>query len=153
MTDSSKASNPKEAAGATKLPLHLLSGVAKAHWSMAQFSGLVKYGAWNWRDAGVRASTYIAAIERHLEKWKAGQELDPVDGTHHLGNIMACAAILLESQHIGNMTDDRPPATVDLDALFEELNKQLPVLREKYAHLQPYHYTRADTDRLPHASK
>jgi hypothetical protein len=79
--------NPKAAAGAAKLPLWLLSPIAKAHWCMAQFAGMLKYGAWNWRAAGVKTSTYLSAMERHIEAYKSGERVDPVDGTHHLGNI------------------------------------------------------------------
>ena len=27
----------------------------------------MKYGSWNWRAAGVRASVYVSALERHIE--------------------------------------------------------------------------------------
>lgn len=140
-----KLTNPKEIVAVGKLPLWLCSTVAKAQWALCQYAGLIKYGAWNWRAAGVRASTYISAMERHLEKWKGGQEFDYDDGTHHLGNIMACAAILLDAQAAGKLNDDRPPATVDIDAVFDKLNLQLEVLREKYKDRNPRHFNIDDT--------
>lgn len=145
---STKESNPKELAGAKKVMLAILSPVAKVAWALAQYAGLSKYGAWNWRAAGVRASTYISAMERHLEKYKAGQRLDPEDMTHHLGNIMACCAILMEAEEIGKLTDDRPPATVDIDAVFDDANATLEHINAKYQDRNPRHWNIADTSEI-----
>lgn len=140
-----KESNPKEAIGDTKVPLWLCSAIAMAHWASAQLAGLCKYGAWNWRAAGVRASTYISAMKRHLGRWENGERLDPVDGTHHLGNIMACCAILLEAEAIGKLNDDRPPAATEaLLAAFDEVEAITARLREQYKDRNPRHYTIAD---------
>ena len=139
--------NPKEAIGMTKLPLHLCSPVAMAHWSLAQYAGLIKYGAWNWRAAGVRASTYIAAMLRHIEAYSSGEELDPVDGTRHLGNIMACASILMEAKAMGKLTDDRGIA-IEFRPEWEEAQQTMAKLVLQYEeHLpggpkSPIHYTR-----------
>lgn len=57
--------NPKDAIGSTKVPLHLVSPISKAYQAIAHFLGNVKYGAWNWRGAGARASIYRSALERH----------------------------------------------------------------------------------------
>lgn len=139
-----KATNPKDAIGDTKVPLWLLSVVAKAHWAAAQFAGMVKYGAWNWRSAGVRSSVYISALERHLEAFKNGEDFDPVDGTHHLGNIMACAAILLDARAAGKLTDDRPPA-INFRPEFDQVQATMAKLREQYKDKAPRHYTIADS--------
>lgn len=140
-----KESNPKEAVGDTKVPLWLCSAIAMAHWASAQVAGLFKYGAWNWRAAGVRASTYISAMKRHLGRWENGERLDPVDGTHHLGNIMACCAILLEAEAIGKLNDDRPPAATEaLLKAFDEVEAITARLREQYKDRNPRHYTIAD---------
>lgn len=140
-----KDTNPKDSIGDKKVPLWLCSVIAKAHWALAQFAGLMKYGAWNWRKAGVRTSTYISALERHLEAYKNGEEYDPIDGTHHLGNIMACSAILLEARAIGKLTDDRPPK-VEFRETFEEVQDAMAVLKEKYKDMNPRHYTIADSE-------
>ena len=141
-----KASNPKEAIGDKKVPLWLCSTIAMAHWAAAQVAGYVKYGAWNWRVAGVRASTYIAAIQRHLGRWTNGERLDPVDGTHHLGNIMACCAILLEAEALGKLTDDRPPkADAALAKALEEVEQICARLKVQYADKTPKHWTIEDT--------
>src|ERR1700674_131625 len=105
-----KDTNPKDAVASNRIPLWLLSPIAKAHWALAQFAGMLKYGAWNWRSTGVRSSAYTSALSRHIDAYISGEEFDPVDGTKHLGNIMACAAILLDAEAAGKLTDDRPPS-------------------------------------------
>lgn len=139
-----KASNPKDAVASTRIPLWLLSPIAKAHWALAQFAGAVKYGAWNWRVVGVRSSVYLSAAQRHLDAYSAGEELDPVDGTHHLGNLMACCAILLDASAAGQLTDDRPPS-LSLRPTYRELEELAKKLMEKYAEVAPRHYTCEDT--------
>lgn len=139
-----KDTNPKAAVGDTKVPLALCSPIAEAHWALAQFAGMNKYGAWNWRAAGVRVSTYVSAMRRHIAAYVSGEEFDPVDGTHHLGNIMACAAILLEAREAGMLTDDRPPS-IEIRNVYREVEEQMAVLRKQYADRNPRHYTIADT--------
>lgn len=138
-----KLSNPKDAIGDKKVPMWLCSAIAKAHWAAAQFAGLCKYGAWNWRVAGVRTSTYLSAMARHIERYTNGERLDPVDGTHHLGNIMACAAILLEAEYLNKLTDDRPPRA-DLSEAFKEVEAIMSRLKEQYADKKPHHHTILD---------
>jgi hypothetical protein len=140
-----KDSNPKDAIADSKIPLWLLSGVAKACWAVAQFAGTTKYGAWNWRIAGVRASVYASAGMRHFDAWLNGEEYDPVDGTHHLGNAMACAAIILDARAAGKLIDDRPPS-VDIRPTYAEQEAIIAKLREQYADKHPRHYTIADTE-------
>lgn len=140
-----KDTNPKDAISDKKIPLWLLSPIAKIKWALAQFAGLIKYGAWNWRIAGVRASVYISAMERHMEGFKSGEEFDPVDGTDHLGNIMACCAILIEAREAGMLTDDRPPR-IDHRRAVAQGEALMAKLREQYKGIEPpRHYTIADT--------
>lgn len=140
----SKPSNPKDAIGDTKVPLAFLSPIAKAHWALAQHCGRVKYGAWNWREAGVRASVYISAIGRHMDGYLSGEQLDPADGTHHLGNVMACCAILLEAEARGNLTDDRPPK-LDMRPAYAFVEQAQAALNAKYADRNPKHWALGDT--------
>jgi hypothetical protein len=139
-----KATNPKDAIGDTKVPLWLLSPIAKAKWALAQFAGLCKYGAWNWRVAGVRSSVYLSAMQRHIDAYSSGEELDPVDGTDHLANIMACCAILIDAKAAGKLNDDRPPS-VGLRDVYAEVQAQMAVLKVQYKDMEPRHYTIADT--------
>ncbi len=136
--------NPKDALGDKKVPLWLLSPVAKAKWAVCQFVGLSKYGAWNWREAGVRSSVYLSAMQRHMDAYLSGEEVDPVDGTPHLGHIMACCAILLDAEAAGKLTDDRPPS-VGIREIYAETEAQMARAKENYGHMNPRHYTIADT--------
>lgn len=151
MNTATKASNPKDAISDTKVPLWLCSPIAHAHWALGQFAGLLKYGAWNWRAAGVRTSVYASAMKRHLDAYTSGEELDPVDGSHHLGNIMACAAILLDARAAGKLIDDRPPS-VSVRPTYNFVEGAMAKLREKYKDWlpggpkAPRHYNIADTE-------
>lgn len=120
-----KDTNPKDAIGATKLPLHLIPGSAKAYLSLALLEGALKYGKYNWRIAGVRASIYLDALERHLEKWKNGEETDPLTGVPHLASVMACSAIILDARACGMLTDDRPPRA----PVAEIIDAMAPIVR------------------------
>lgn len=139
-----KATNPKDIVGGKKIPLWLLSPIAKAHWALAQFAGMLKYGAWNWRAAGVRYSVYLSAIGRHVDGIMSGEEVDPVDGTDHLGNIMACCAIILDARAAGKLVDDRPPR-VDHRRDYEQLEELMAKLRAQYGKCDPRHYTIEDS--------
>lgn len=141
-----KESNPKDAIAGGKVPLWLCSPIATAKWALAQFAGLIKYGAWNWRIAGVRSSVYLSAAKRHLDAYISGEELDPVDGTDHLANVMACCAIILDAKAAGKLTDDRPPS-VDLRPAYREIESQVAKLRGQYGDMNPRHYTIADTEK------
>lgn len=138
-----KDSNPKDVIGDTKLPLWLLSPIAKANWALAQFAGMLKYGAWNYRAVGVRYSVYISAMQRHLDGIMSGEVVDPIDGTDHLGNIMACAAIILDARAAGKLDDDRPPR-VDHRPTYKEQEALMAKLRAQYADRDPKHYSIAD---------
>lgn len=140
-----KASNPKDAIGDSKVPLALCLPIAEAHWSAAQFAGQIKYGSANWRIAGVRASVYVSAMKRHIAAYVSGELHDPTDGTHHLGNVMACAAILLDAEAAGKLTDDRPPS-VDMRRAYGEVQAVMARLKTQYADKTPRHYTIADTE-------
>jgi hypothetical protein len=135
--------NPKDAIGGTKVPLHLVSPISKAYAAIAHFLGNVKYGAWNWRAGGARASIYRSALERHMDRWWSGEENDPADGTPHLANALACINILIETQYGGNMIDDRPPR-LDVDRAYAMVEALMPAIREKYADKNPKHWTLAD---------
>lgn len=142
-----KIENPKAAIGDTKVPLWLCSPIATIHWAMGQFAGLIKYGAWNWRASGIRSSTYISAMKRHIEAYESGEDYDPVDETHHLGNIMACCGIILDAKEAGKLTDDRPPL-VSHRPTVDWAEGLMAKLKEKYKDKNPRHYTIADTESI-----
>jgi hypothetical protein len=57
--------------------------------------GAKKYDDNNWRK-GMNFGRIIAALQRHLEKWKVGWREDATDGQHHLSSVMWCAATLIQ---------------------------------------------------------
>jgi Domain of unknown function (DUF5664) len=100
--------NPKKLYGAQKPDLSLIPPVAQLHQAMAFENGAAKYGAYNWRDLPVEAMTYIAAAKRHLDLFLDGQDYSSDAKVHNLGHVMACCAILLDSQELGCLLDNRP---------------------------------------------
>jgi hypothetical protein len=111
-----KPTNPKDAIGNRKLQLGLVPFAFQALTALALTDGKYKYGAHNWTIGGVRASIYIDAAMRHLQRWNNGQENDPDSNVHNLGHAAACLAILLDAEARGVLRDDRPPA-MDFKAL------------------------------------
>lgn len=139
-----KPTNPKDAIGIAKVPLHLVSGVVKAYQAVAHYLGNVKYGAWNYRAGGARASVYVSALMRHVDKWWEGEEYDQADGTPHLANALACINILIETKYGGNLVDDRPPSR-DLNPLYKEMEAIMERIKRQYPDHNPRHYTIEET--------
>jgi hypothetical protein len=102
--------NPKKSFGATKPDLGLCPPVGTLHQAMAHEDGNRKYGAFNWRHSPVEAMTYIHAAKRHLDLFLDRQDVSSDSNVHNLGAVMACCAILLDSQELGILIDNRPPA-------------------------------------------
>jgi hypothetical protein len=142
-----KDTNPKDAIGSTKLPLNLVPSTLQAYAAVSFAEGASKYGAFNWRIAGVRASIYVAALQRHLMKWFNGEECDPKTKVPHLASVIACAGIILDARSCGKLTDDRPPA-VDMERLIAELEDVVKHVYGLHAHMQPHHNTIADGESL-----
>jgi hypothetical protein len=69
--------------------------------------GADKYGIRNWRVDPIRASTYIAAIQRHLDAWAEGEDWDQDSGQSHLAHIRACCAVALDAKMHDTLIDDR----------------------------------------------
>jgi hypothetical protein len=59
-----KPSNPKDAIGSSKLPLHLWPETATLLGSLGLLDGMLKYGRAIFRAIGVRASIYYDACRR-----------------------------------------------------------------------------------------
>lgn len=100
--------NPKTQHGLKKAQHHLTPTTALEEMAGAFELGAKKYGAFNWREKTVSASTYVSAAKRHIDAWWERQEIDPESGRHHLGHALACLAILIDAQKFKNMVDDRP---------------------------------------------
>jgi hypothetical protein len=99
--------DPKGEVGKTKPQLHLIPREGMIHQAAAHKLGADKYGAWNWREHKVCASTYIGAILRHTLEYQERVEADPESGASPLGHVMASCAILLDAAKCGTLVDDR----------------------------------------------
>lgn len=112
--------NPKTAQGAKKFSLRHIPLPAQVECNRALEDGVGKYGAANWRETGVPASTYMDAAKRHLDQWwDGGQERASDSGVHNLGHAMACLCILLDAQWNGTLFDDRPEPCKNTDELLK----------------------------------
>ncbi len=141
--DGKKASNPKDIIGAGKAPLELVPDTLRVAASMAFLEGALKYGRFNWRLAGVRASIYKAALDRHMASWWNGEDIDAQSGLPHLWKAAACIAILIDSKEAGKLTDDRPPA-LDLTTMIDGLERDIARLKALHADKSPHQCTIAD---------
>jgi hypothetical protein len=141
-----KPTNPKQAYGDKKPPVHLIHQIAELHESAALHSGRRKYGENNYIATEVEAMTYVGAMLRHIKAWVSGERVDPKELVHHLGAVKACATILLTCEATGMMVDNRPviggqdvqfqerreyrtataEALKEVEATIEHLNKLYP---------------------------
>lgn len=99
--------DPKGEIGKTKCPLYLLPPMALRQTAWVHELGADKYGAFNWRETNVCASTYISAMMRHLLYFMEGIDLDDESGWSHLAHIAANCNILMDAKAHGTMIDDR----------------------------------------------
>lgn len=101
--------NPKDAFGNKKAPLHLIPSSPLARLAMVMKLGAKKYGPYNWREKDVRLTVYISAAERHLRAILDGESVDSESQMPHAAHVMACMAIIIDAMDTGNLIDDRPP--------------------------------------------
>ena len=144
MVSQEKPTNPKDAIGSDKIPLHLWPTTATALGSMALLDGACKYGRSNYRAIGVRASIYYDAAMRHLSKWFEGEEEDKDSGLSHLAHALACLAILVDAKAAGKLNDDRMIAGGYLNML-DDLAPLVPQVKAHHADKAPKHYTIEDS--------
>ena len=136
----SKLSNPKDKIATNKIPMHLWPATATAMGSLALLYGARLYGRSNWREAGVRASVYVSACQRHLAAWFENEDNDPESNLPHLGHALACLAILVDAQAANKLTDDRQYPG-GYRKLMDELTPLVAMVNEKYADKEPQkHY-------------
>ena len=136
-----KDTNPKDAVGGLKLPLHLVPTTGIAIASLAFLEGALKYGRLNWRETGVKATVYIDACKRHLDAWLEGEEVAPDTGTPHLANAIACIMIIVDARAAGKLDDDRNYGGAGYRALVDSLTPHVAALKAQFAAHRPTHYT------------
>lgn len=83
------------------VPMHLLEGMVKV-----LMVGMKKYSAHNWRK-GLHTTRISNSLQRHLNAYLAGEELDPESGLPHVDHIL-CNALFLKGQAVEHPEmDDR----------------------------------------------
>ncbi|WP_051264107.1 dATP/dGTP diphosphohydrolase domain-containing protein [Rhizobium leucaenae] len=111
------STNPKRAFGARKPSAQFIPPVAILEESAVMALGAAKYGAFNWQDEPIDATTYYSAAIRHLLQWFSGEDVDQESGASHLAHVRACMAILLDAQASGRLVDDRPECASASEAI------------------------------------
>jgi len=138
-----KDTNPKQAYGDAKAQLALVPDSMQYAAALCFFEGMTKYGSYNWRVSGVRASTYKSAAERHLKKWFNGEDVDQTTGVPHLSSVLGCIAIIIDADLCGKLEDDRPPK-LSLAAIEQTCATIQARIRELNKDIHPHHNTAKD---------
>ncbi|MCH8137337.1 MAG: hypothetical protein IH926_00005 [Proteobacteria bacterium] len=135
-----KDSNPKDAIGSRKVGLSMIPRPVLYERALAMLGGSLKYARHNYRIAGVRASVYRDATDRHLDAWWEGEDIDEESGLNHITKAIASLAVMRDAMINGMFVDDRPPKVPletmrgDLqdavDGIFERLPEALPAYLE-----------------------
>lgn len=149
LAEPGRAINPKDAIGATKLPLQLFPAEAIALGCLGMLEGASKYGRNNFiAGDGVVASIYVEAAKRHLDAWFAGEECAPDTGTPHLANALATIAILVKCIAHDKLIDDRDYSPVAGGAAYrrfvDSLTPHVNRIKEMFKDKKPRHYTIGD---------
>ena len=112
MNDKPIGTDPKGEIGKTKAPMWLLPPTALIEAAWAMGNGEARYGAYNWRETSVKASTYISAMMRHWAAYLDGEDRAEDSKCHHLAHIVANCNILMDAAKCGTLVDDRPKMPV-----------------------------------------
>lgn len=135
-----KSSNPKDLAAVTRVPMHLWPVTATIEGCTGLYDGMRKYGYYNWRTDKVSIMTYVAAINRHIARYIEGKWYAEDSGVSHLGHILASVAVLVDAHHAGEVIDDRPVSSIDIDSLMDSAERLTKSLDEKHRDRHPVHH-------------
>lgn len=133
-----KETNPKDKAATARLDISVWPMTATVYGALAMTEGDLKYGAYNYRISGVKASVYIAALMRHIFKWYNGEKTDPNTDVPHLASALACIGVIIDAAECGKLVDDRPPSAPmtlllsDFEQIVKNLQKQYPNGPERF---------------------
>lgn len=141
-----KLTNPKDIVGVRKSPMSTVPACVMAEVGVAMLEGSLKYGRFNYRVAGVRASVYYDGTMRHLMDWWEGEDIDPDSGMSHITKAITSLFVLRDAMIQGKMTDDRAPSS---KAFYQGLNAKAAEIMDRYSDRSPRHYTIADTRAAP----
>jgi hypothetical protein len=79
---------------AGKLPLHLIDPLWLESTAAVLDYGQKKYAPWNWAAGTFDWSRLYGALQRHLNAWWGGEELDAETGLPHLWHANCCMMFL-----------------------------------------------------------
>jgi hypothetical protein len=94
-------------ADAGKLRYDLIPVGPLAELARVYTLGAIKYDDNNWRG-GIAYENCVAAMMRHIERWRAGESFDP-DGQHHMASVAFWAFAILQYER-----DGQPGNSIDL---------------------------------------
>ncbi len=135
-----KASNPKDAVGARKVPMSFVPSGVLQEVAVGMFEGGLKYGRHNYRAIGVRASVYYDAAMRHLMAYWEGEDIDPDSGLSHITKAITSLVVMRDAMLHGKFYDDRPPRpNEDMVYHVEVMNTACEELLAKYPDPVPPH--------------
>lgn len=117
-----KPTNPKERIGIKKVSMSVVPATVLSEVAVGMTEGAKKYGPYNWRTSGVRASVYYDATMRHLMRWWEREDLDPDSKLSHLTKAICSLMVLRDGMLQGVMTDDRPANNLELGACMDQLD-------------------------------
>lgn len=87
--------------------MSLLPPIALEEVAKVLTYGSKKYAAWNWLQ-GLDHMSILDSMERHLSKWKQGEDIDEESGLLHISHAACNALMLIEMIHLRKDLDDRP---------------------------------------------
>lgn len=125
MSGEGKQTNPKDGLGIRKwrqfacVPWSVIAEIG-----VGMLEGARKYGPYNWRPAGARASVYVDAAIGHIMQWQEGEDVDSYSGLSHITKAITSLVVLRDAMLQGVLVDDRPPAA-RLDALRSDLQQRV----------------------------
>lgn len=93
-----------------KPSLSLFPPVALAHavHALQDGNGRPGRGAYNWRHGvEVQALAYADKARRHIDLWTSGEQCAADSKVHHIGCAIADLAIILDTEAMGLLIDDR----------------------------------------------
>lgn len=89
-----------------KLRYDLIPPFALEQLARVYTYGATKYADNNWRG-GLKWSRVYAALERHIQAWRKGEDLDPESKEMHLASVAWAAFTLMEYSVFKKDLDDR----------------------------------------------
>lgn len=139
-----KLTNPKDMVGTRKAGISCVPQAVLAELGVAMLEGACKYGRFNWRASGVRASVYLDALNRHIfqQWWDEGEDIDLDSQLSHITKGISTLVVMRDAMIQGMLVDDRPPRSKPFMA---ELNQAAGAVIDRHTDKSPRHYTIDDT--------